>query len=159
MPNVEEYLKSKNINYVLHEHPAVFTCEDVEKLCLSVPGLASKNLFLRDQKKLRFFLLILPATKQTDLKKFAEIVAEKKLSFANSDLLMEKLGVEPGSVSPFGLLNDTEHKVEVYIDSEIYNAEIVNFHPNRNMASLELTKEMFHKYLQSIENSYKIIKI
>ena len=159
MENVEDFLKSKEIEYILHEHPAVYTCEEAEKYCGNVPGLACKNLLLRDKKGKRYFLAVLPAAKRTDLKKFANIVGEGKVSFASPEALMEKLGLEPGAVSPFGLLNDKKHEVEVYVDSEVYNSEIVSFHPNRNTASLELSGKMFHKFLQSIDNPNNVIEL
>ena len=71
--------------------------------------------------------------------------------------LKDKLGLEAGSVSPFGLLNDTAEEVEVFIDKEIYNADIVNFHPNRNTASIELPNEMFHKFLETLGHEIQII--
>jgi Ala-tRNA(Pro) deacylase len=69
------------------------------------------------------------------------------------------LELEPGSVSPFGLLNNIDNSVETYIDEDIYNADIVSFHPNRNTATLELSKEMFRKYLDSLKHKIQIIKI
>lgn len=159
MTLVEDFLKSKEIKYVLHEHPAVYTCEEAEKYCGNVPGLACKNLLLRDKKGRRYFLVVLPAAKRSDLKKFAEIVGEGKVSFASPEALMEKLGLEPGAVSPFGLLNDKRNEVEVYVDSKVYNADVLSFHPNRNTASLELSGEMFRKFLQSIENLNKVIDL
>jgi len=154
----EEYLKSHQISYIHHEHPAVFTCEDAERLCVDVPGLACKNLFLRNKKTDRFFLLILPAKKRTDLKQFSKIVNESKITFANAEQLKNILQLEPGSVSPLGLINDTNHEVEVYIDQELHKAEIVNFHPNRNTASLEFSREMFQKFLETLSNKITIVK-
>ena len=159
MTNVEDFLKLKGIKYVLHEHPAVYTCEEAEKYCGNMQGLACKNLLLRDKKGRRYFLVVLPATKRTDLKKFAKIVGVSKVSFASSEDLMEKLGLEAGAVSPFGLLNDKKNEVEIYTDKNVYSANIVSFHPNRNTASLELSKEMFRKFLQSIENLNKVIDL
>lgn len=159
MTDVEQFLQSNKIEYILHEHPAVFTCEDAEKHCIGVPGLACKNLFLRDEKNKRYFLVILPASKRADLKKVGEMVGERRLSFANAELLRTMLGVEPGSVSPFGLINDVNKGVEVYIDKEVYDADNVNFHPNRNTASLELTREMFRAYLTIIGHVIHIIEV
>lgn len=157
MNAAEQYLQNHNISYVLHEHPAVFTCEEAEKFCADVPGIPGKNLFLRAGKAKRYFLIILPASKKADLKQISHIVGESKVSFASPASLKEKLDLEPGSVSPFGLINDQHHEVEVYIDREIYDAEIVNFHPNKNTASLELTREMFHKYLATLFNKVTLI--
>jgi Ala-tRNA(Pro) deacylase len=159
MNDVTKFLSKNNINFTLHKHPAVYTCEEAEKYCGDIPGIEGKNLLLRSKKGKRHFLVILPANKKTDLKKFAELVNEKKISFASSKALKEKLGLEPGSVSPFGLINDSEHRVEVYIDSEIYNADIVSFHPNVNTATLELSKNMFHKFLQTIDHEIHVIDL
>jgi Ala-tRNA(Pro) deacylase len=158
MNNVEQYLKDRHIEYVFHKHPAVYTCEEAKKYCGDVPGLASKNLLLKNREGKRYFLIILPAVKRADLKKISELVGEKKVSFASAENLKEKLDLEPGSVSPFGLLNDKNHEVEVCVDEEVENADIVSFHPNINTASLELTGEMFRKFLESLENKIYIIK-
>ncbi len=103
MTDVEGYLKLNSVGFVTHEHPAVYTCEELTQY--HIPGLACKNLFLRDQKKKRYFLVILPATRRTDLARVGEVVGERKLSFASRDDLKAKLGVEPGAVSPCRLGN------------------------------------------------------
>lgn len=156
---VENFLQNNQIDYKIHQHPPVFTSEQAEKHSQDIPGTAGKNLFLKDQKKQRYFLIIMPGTKRADLKALAEKVGEKKLSFANEQELEEKLGLKPGAVSPFGLINDQDKKAEVYIDQEIYDKDIVNFHPNVNTASLELTKQMFHRYLELIPHDVKIINL
>ncbi len=156
MTNVEKFLQSNQIVYVLHEHLAVYTCEEAEKYCGDIPGLHCKNLLLRDKKKRQYFLLVLSTKKRADLKRISETV-EERVSFANPEELKEKMGLDPGAVSPFGLLNDKNHEVEVYIDQEVYNADIVSFHPNRNTASLELTGKMFRKFLQVVKNNVHVI--
>ena len=159
MANVEQFLQSHHIEYILHEHPAVFTCEEAEKHCVNVPGLAGKNLFLRSEKSARYFLVVLPAAKRADLKKVAEMVGERRISFANADILREKLGLEPGSVSPFGLINDVKSEVKVYIDKEVYDADVVNFHPKTNTASQELSRDMFHRYLKALNRDVHIVEL
>lgn len=156
---VEKFLHEKNISYVMHHHPPVFTCEEAEIHCKNIPGTPGKNLFLRDRKGERFFLVILPAHKKADLKKIGEIVNDKKISFCNPEKLREKLGLYPGAVSPFGLLNDKNAEVKVYIDQEMYDTQIVNFHPNSNTASVELTQEMFHKFLATLPHKIEVIEI
>lgn len=143
--DIEYWLNANALSYVAHEHPPVFTCDELATY--SIPGLSCKNLFLRDQKKRRYFLVVLPAARQTDLSHIGEVVGERKLSFASPEALMEILGVTPGSVSPFGLLNDSASSVELFIHQEVANAAVVHFHPNRNTASLELTGEVFRKFL------------
>ncbi len=157
LANVEMFLKSKGIEYTQYEHRAVYTCEEAKKYCYHVPGISCKNLFLMNKKKNRYFLIVIHSDKRADLKKIGEIVGEKTIRFADAQILLEKLGVEPGSVSPMGILNDTSHEVNIYIDRDIYNAPIMNCHPNRNTASLELSQNMFHKFLNSIENTYTVI--
>lgn len=124
------------------------TCEELAQH--GVPGLPCKNLFLRDQKKTRYLLVVLPAAQKTDLKHLAEKVGDKKLSFVNPETMMQKLGVEAGAVSPFGLLNNTEGDVELWIDREVLEAPVVHFHPNRNTASMVLAAEAFRRYLELI---------
>ncbi len=153
--SVEDNLTQHGIEFQVHEHPPVQTCEELAQY--GVPGLPCKNLFLRDQKKTRYLLVVLPAAQKTDLKKLAEQVGDKKLSFVNPETLMQKLGVEPGAVSPFGLLNNTEGDVELWIDREVLDAPVVHFHPNRNTASLELTKEMFKIYLDRTGKVAKVL--
>jgi len=157
MNKVIEFLEKNNIEYILHEHPAVFTCEEAEKYCTNVPGIAWKNLLLRNKKGKRNFLVVLPAKKQVDLKKFTKLVEESKISFGSNERLKKFLWLEPWSVSPFGLINDINKIVEVYIDRDIYESEIVNFHPNVNTASLELSKDMFRKFLNVIEHEINVI--
>jgi Ala-tRNA(Pro) deacylase len=148
MIDVEAYLRSKDITFELHEHPEATTCEELEQY--GIPGLACKNLFLRDQKSRRFFLLIAPSDKKLDLKELGIRVIGTKVTFCNPDLLMEKLVVGPGAVGPFALLNDHDKEVEVFIDEEVYNAGLVHFHPNRNTALVVLQGSDFKKYLEEL---------
>ena len=104
-------------------------------------------------------MLVLPAKKQTDLKKFTQIGDTGKVSFASKELLFEKLGLDPGAVSPFGLINDDKHEVELFIDREVYDADCVAFHPNINTATLELTGEMFRKYLSVLNHEIRVIEL
>ena len=158
MKKVLNFLSLHDIEYVLHEHEAVFTTEEAKAHAGDIPGLACKNLLLRNRKKTRYFLLVLPADKPTNIKEFAGRVGAKNLSFASADALMEKLGLTPGSVSPFGLINDTAGSVELFVDQEVMDAAIVTFHPNINTATLELTKQMFRKYLEVLGCGYSVLK-
>lgn len=159
MVNVEEYLKSQGIEYIRHDHPAVFTVEDEEKLDIKIPGLTGKNLVIKGKKTGQIYLVILATTKRADLKKITKIAGENKISFAGPEIIREKLGLEPGSVSPFGLINDAKHEIIVYIDKEMYEAPLMNFHPNDNTASLVLTREMFYKYLGLLPNKIEVVEL
>lgn len=158
MNPVEAFLQSNNIAYEYHAHPAVYTCEQAEEHKHLMPGIAVKNLFLIDKKTWRKFLVILPAEQKADLKSLTKLFEISKLSFWSADLLIQTMLLEPGSVSPFGLINNKDKDIEVYIDQKVYDSDIVNFHPNINTASLSLTREMFHKYLEIIKNKINIIK-
>jgi len=159
MKQVEEYLKLHGIEFIKHIHPAVYTCEEAEKYCADIPGISSKNLLLQDEKKRRFILLIIPDYKRADLKSLALRFGVKKLSFASPQTLLRLLSLSPGSVSPFGLINDTDKQVELMIDRDVWASPIVTFHPNENTATLELSREMFEKYLNSLGVKAGVIEL
>jgi len=156
MNDVINFLNQNKIQYVLHKHPAFFTCEDSKKHNFPKKGAHCKNLFIKERKSRRFFLYIIPSHKKASLDEFEKLVG-CKVKFANPQNLKDILGVEPGSVSFFGLLNDKKKIVEVLIDKEIYEAEYVNFHPNINTQTLEIPKEFFHKLLSTLSNSWQVI--
>ncbi len=151
MEMVETYFKEKNIPYRLYEHPPVFTVADALALGIDMPGVGAKNLFLKNLSGTRYFLLVLPNTMKADLKIFAKIVKEKKVTFGTPEELMKYLGITPGSVSLCCLLNDTEKVVIPYVHQAIIDADIMHLHPNRNTASVELTKDAFAQFLISLE--------
>jgi Ala-tRNA(Pro) deacylase len=156
---VFDFFKKHQIDYELHEHPAVFTCEEAEKYINHLPGIHSKNLVLIDKKKDRIFMITLEAEKRLDLKWFRKLVQAPKLSFANEEILNKYLGLSGGSVSPFGLINDKNQKIIYYLDQDVYDAQEVNFHPNDNTASLVLDKKMFHQFLKGITHKISLLKI
>ena len=162
-PELKQYLEQHDIKYILHEHPAVFTCEEADIHCKHIPGMPGKNLFLKSKdKKGRtqdHFLVIMPAVKRLNLKALQSQLEVKKLTFSKPEELKEILGLTPGSVSPFGLINDTEKKVKVIIDKELWETEIVTFHPNVNTASLELSKEEFHRFIESLGHNVQVIEL
>ncbi len=102
-------------------------------------------------------LVVLPANQSTDLKQLAEQVGDKKLSFVNAETLKEKLGVEPGAVSPFGILNNVSGDVELWFSQEVLKADVLHFHPNRNTASLELSGQLFQEFLQTLGTRYRLL--
>lgn len=156
--DVKHYLTEQGIPFKLFEHSPVFTCEEAKQhhIYKNIRGVHSKNLFLKDKKSRRFYLLIIPENKKADIDTVGTLV-NNKLKFANEDDLKRILCLTPGSVSPFGLVNDTEHIVEVLIDKEIWESEYVSFHPNVNTETLELTQSDFHKYIGLVGNAYRIL--
>lgn len=113
-------------------------------------GQRTKNLFLKEEKGDRIFLVAVPDFKKVDLNKLRYILKSERLTFGKPELLLKYLGVEPGSVTIFGVSNDIEQKVELYIDQIIIGAELIQAHPLRNTASLVITPQELLKFLREI---------
>lgn len=150
MDNVYSILEELGISYAKHEHEAVFTVEEANKLYDDIPGAHTKNLFLRNKDSSQYYLFIIESHKRADLKGIADLLSEKKLHFGNPQELKEYLGLEPGSVSALGLINDPEHRVKVLIDKDIWDSEQVNAHPNTNTATLTFSQADFHSFIEHI---------
>ena len=148
--DVEEFLRALGITFTRHEHPAVATVAEAEQHWAGIDALHCKNLFLRNQKGSRHFLVVLAITRRGDLAAIGDLFGERKLGFASPERLLAHLGLTPGSVSPFGLINDREHRVEVAIDVAVRDAARVAFHPNVNTATLVLSGEDFKRYLAAV---------
>lgn len=144
---VYEVLESLGISYTRHEHPPVYTVEQAEEHWGNITGAHCKNLFLRNKKGNRHYLVIVDSSKQADLKSLSRKLGEDRLSFASEKRLMNYLGLEAGAVSPFGLINDKQKVVEVIIDSDLQKAGKVNFHPNVNTATIGIDFSDFEEYL------------
>lgn len=130
-------LDAAGIPYELAEHPAVYTIEEMDAQALPYPEAVVKNLFLRDQKGRRHFLVVLPGHKQADLAALGEKLGAR-LSFASEERLGRYLGLTKGSVTPLGVLNDAERAVEVCFDAQLKTMPIVGVHPNDNTATVFL---------------------
>lgn len=135
------------IAYVRHVHPPVATVADAGAHWAGIDAAHCKNLFLRNQKGDRHYLVILTHSKRADLRHVAAQIGDGKLSFASPERLLTHLGVTPGSVSPFGLLNDPERHVRVFIDADLERAAQITFHPNVNTATLVLAVTDFRRFL------------
>lgn len=149
---VYDLLRALEISYTKHEHPPVFTVEEAEQHWTSIMGAHCKNLFLRNKKGKNHYLVVVESTKRVDLKSLTKQIGEDRLSFASPERMMRYLGLEPGAVSPFGLINDTENAVSVIIDRDLKEASHVNFHPNVNTATVGITFGDFKKFLAHCGN-------
>ena len=156
---VFEALRRLGIPYDSYEHPAVFTSEDAEQHWSGIGGRAVKNLFLRNKKGDREYLVILGIEKRADLKQLVRIIGDDRFSFGSADRLMQTLGLTPGSVSPFGLLNDNSRRVEVVIDADLRGAERLIFHPNINTASVTISFADLQKFLASTGNAVRFVTL
>lgn len=146
---VLETLDRLGISYVRHEHPPVATVEEAEKHWAGLQGTHCKNLFLRNYKGNHHYLVIAPVTRGIDLKRLNAELGEDRLSFASPERLRRWLGVEPGSVSPFGLINDPARQVRVVCDNALKSSSRLGFHPNVNTATLEISLADFERFLAS----------
>ena len=156
MQNVYDFLKQNGIAYQKYDHPAVFTADEAKTLAAHVPGQQTKNLFLCDDKKQRFYLLTIPDEARANLKQAATFFAEKSIRFAPADKMQELLGLTPGSVSPLGLINDTNHLVAYAIDEALLNLDTIYVHPNINTATLAINIDDFKKILAITGHEIKI---
>lgn len=154
---LKTYLEKHKINYIIHEHHAVFTVEESTKIKQSIPGLSAKCLFLKDSKNDKFYLVCMPALKRLDIKKLSRIFGAKKLNFGSQEELKKELSITPGSVSIFCMIN--ANNVELIVDQEIWNAKITGFHPNINTATLEITHENLEKFYDSIKSKKQILEL
>ncbi len=134
---IYDYLSKKQISFEITEHPAVFSMGELSDVVLPYPEWDAKNLFVRDDKKQNYYLITVRGDKRVDLKAFRREQGLRNLSFASPEDLLEILGLIPGSVSPFGLLNDTEHRVHFYLDQE-FEGHPIGVHPNDNTATVWL---------------------
>jgi Ala-tRNA(Pro) deacylase len=156
---VQSRLQELGISYTRHEHPPVATVEEATAHWAGIEATHCKNLFLRNQKGSRHYLVVLTATKKADLKAVAQQIGDGKLSFASPDRLMTHLGLTPGSVSPFGLINDRDHAVRVVLDRDFQTATRLAFHPNINTATLTVSAADFAKFLDACGNPVQHVRI
>lgn len=133
------FLDQNQFVYRRIDHPAVFTCEQADQYRPDLPGVSTKNLFLRDKKR-RFYLVMTACEKKLDLKKLGLALNASKLHFGSSESLFELLQLTPGSVTVLGLINDQYHRVELWIDEAIWEDGYFLCHPLVNTATLVLTK-------------------
>ncbi len=152
-------LAELGISYERHEHPPVPTVEDAERYWVGIQATHCKNLFLRNQKGNRHYLVVLVHSKKADLRAVAEQIGDGKLSFASPERLMKHLGVTPGSVSPFGLINDHAHAVRVVIDDDLKSADRVGFHPNINTRTLVIARADFDAFLAACQNPVQYVRV
>jgi Ala-tRNA(Pro) deacylase len=159
-----DQLSSLSLPYKLHKHEPLFTVEQAQKIYDTIPGAHVKNLFLKDDNG-KLWLIVAQTNTKIELKKVAQLCNAPKLRFADEQLLMQYLGVKPGSVTPFALLNDTDHKVQLVLDATLFDHDIINAHPLENDATISVSQSDFKKLLIYSKhvpiiinfNEYKII--
>jgi len=153
------FLQEHGIAFVRHDHAPVFTCEE-ELAHVPESGAArTKNLFMRDRRGKRHLLLVTLCSKTVSIATFAETAGADRLSFASPERLERHLGVEPGAVTVLGLVNDSAHAVEVYIDADVWSAPSIHAHPLRNDATLVLTHDALVQFLAATGHQPRIVTV
>lgn len=132
---IYEYLTAAHIPFEVTEHEAVYTMEELAKIPMAHPEAEAKNLFVRDDKKQHYYLITVPGEKRVDLKEFQKQNGLRKLSFGSADDLLALLSLTPGGVTPLGMLNDPDHRVELYLDQS-FQGQLISVHPNDNTATV-----------------------
>ena len=146
-------LDIRDYDYDFHEHNALFTVEDSNKLRGQIKGLHSKNLFLKNKKN-NFFLFSCEEFTKINLKTISKSLGLGNVSFAKEEYLLDLLGISPGSVTPFALLNNIENNIDFYLEDKLFKSEYINFHPLTNRATVTIKSRDFMEFM--IENKKKI---
>ena len=152
-----QYLTSKNIPYEKTEHKAVYNMEELGELALPYPEWDAKNLFVRDDKKQNYYLITVQGDKRVDLKEFRRQHGLRHLSFASPEDLSEIMELVPGAVSPFGILNDAEHRVHFYLDAA-FRGNPIGVHPNDNTATVWLQADALMQLVLEHGNEGKFVE-
>ena len=156
---VRDALAALGISFERYEHPPVATALEADEHWSGIDAAHCKNLFLRNQKGNRHYLVIVKHPKRADLRGVADQIGDGKLSFASPERLLTHLGVAPGSVSPFGLINDASHDVRVFLDADLKAAARISFHPNINTVTVVLAFADFERFLAARGNPVRYVTV
>ena len=159
MVDLYQFLHAHGIAYRRYEHPPVWTCEQAERLVPPMDATPTKNLFLRDRKGTRHFLVVLGYGKSADLKALSPLLGADRLVLGSAERLRRYLGVEPGSVTILGLWQDRERAVEVVFDREIAEAPALRCHPLVNSATLSLSQADIRRFLQETGHELRVLEV
>lgn len=155
-----DYLTQKGIEYEVTEHKAVFNMAELDEVKLPYPECDAKNLFVRDDKKRNYYLITVKGNKRVNLKEFRKQNGTKPLTFASPEDLLAIMGLTPGSVTPLGVLNDTELKVHAFIDKDfLAEPQIIGVHPNDNTATVWLKAEELIRLMREHGNTVDAVEL
>ena len=158
-PELYDTLNKLNISFEYYEHPPAPTIEEAKKYWKDLEATHCKNIFFRNHKGNRHYLVILEHTQALDIHDLEKRLRQGKLTFASPRRMMKYLGLTPGSVSPFGLINDKENHIHVFIDENLKKSHSISFHPNINTASLVISYKDFERYLNWTGNFFEYVKL
>ena len=152
------YLDGLGIEYSLHHHRAVFTVAESEAVDAQIDGTHCRNLFLRDKKKNNFLLVLQNAT-EVDIKKLPGVIDSDRLSFGSAERLWEYLGVRPGSVCPYAIINDAGKNVKIFLDKSMMETRKVNYHPLLNTMTIGVKPDDLIKFIESTGHAAHIVDL
>ena len=159
MQVVFDFLDSHQIRYSWYEHPEAPTIEIARQYWHADGSKHCKNLFFRNHKGNRHYLVCFDCEQSMAIHDLEHLLHQGKLSFASEQRMERWLGLKPGSVSPFGLINDPENHVHLFLDSKLQNYPALSFHPNDNRATVVIELEEFLRYLKEVGNTYEFIEL
>lgn len=154
-----EVFEKLNIDFEYYEHPPVPTVEEAIKYWKGMDATKCKNLFFRNHKGNKHYLVILEHSQNLRIKDLEGRLKQGKISFASEQRLMKYLGLTPGSVTPFGLINDLENHAHVFLDENLKKYDKISFHPNINNASIVVSLDDFLKYMNWVGNSFEFLEL
>lgn len=154
-----QLLRQLHISFQYIEHPEAPTVEIGRQYLNDVDAVRCKNLFFRNHKGNQHYLVILDFDNVMNIHAIEKQLKQGKLSFASEQRMMKYLGVAPGSVTPFGLINDTEHHVRVFLDTNLQHADRLCFHPLINTATLVVSKADFLRFMNYTQNHYEWMEV
>ena len=153
------FLDERGFVYDWYEHPEAPTIAIAKAHWRQDGSKHCKNLFFRNHKGNRHYLVVLDCEQDLDIHDLEQRLHQGKLSFASPPRMEKYLGITPGSVSPFGLINDIENHVHLFLDANLQKYDLYSFHPNDNRATVVISKEEFSRYLQEVGNTFEYIEM
>jgi len=157
--DIYQFLADHHIEYEQCDHPPVFTVEDVHRYVPPLPAAKTKNLFLRDGRGRRHFLVVVEGDKRIDLKALPGLLDCSRLRFGSPERLKKYLAVDPGSVTLLAIVNDLNKDVEVIIDDALWKSDAFQFHPLVNTSTLVISRENIKRFLDKTGHQFKIIDV
>ena len=156
---VEEKLKELQIDCQIVEHEPALTTEQADRFIEGIEGVRTKTMFLTNKKKTQYYLLVMDDRKRLNMEAFGAAAGVGRVRMASSDSLYEKMSLIPGIVSPFGLLNNKDHDISIFIDREIMSEERMSFHPNTNEKTIFLATQDLIRYIESLGYAVNVVEL
>ena len=159
MTDIYKFLEDHQVEYERHDHPPVYTVEDVDRLVPPLPAAKTKNLFFCDNKGKRHFLVVVQGHKRVDMKALSNLLGSSKLRFGSPDRLKTYLGVDPGSVTILAVVNDVQKAVEVVVDKALWASDAFQFHPLVNTSTLVVSRNHLKRFFNKTGHEVRIIDV